>query len=203
MTNEREIFTQDVSWEIRRQIMMYESARCMSDTERARFLGLPEGCRIREGAKIICQENLVIGNNCWIGENAILDASGGLEIGANTSIGLCTFIWTHDSHLLNIEGTNTAEYKDKIIRKPTKIGDNCFIGGPSVVMPGVTIGNNCVIAPMSLVYEDMPDRSVCRTYKNMSRSLIKNNKQIKDLKERISVLEEQIKRISKLDGDLS
>ena len=48
----------------------------MTDVERAKFLGLPKGCRIRENAKIISQENLKIGNNVWIGESAILDASG-------------------------------------------------------------------------------------------------------------------------------
>ena len=34
----------------------------MSDVERATFFGLPDGCRIRENAKIISKENLNIRN---------------------------------------------------------------------------------------------------------------------------------------------
>ena len=136
-------FLEETPWEIRRQILMYQASECMSDVERAQFLGLPEGCRMRERAKIISPENLVIGKNCWIGEGAILDASGGLKIGENCSIGLGVYLWTHDSFKLNLRGKNTREHSSRILRKRTKIGSNCFIGGPAVVMPGVTIGDKC------------------------------------------------------------
>ena len=131
----------------------------LTDDERAELLGLPSGCRIREGAKILSKENLVIGENCWIGENAVLDASGGLQIGENTSIGLGVFVWTHTSHLSNLSGDNQIG-SSKIIRKNTSIGSNCFIGGPSVILPGVTIGDRCVIRPLSLIDKDIPSRTV-------------------------------------------
>lgn len=67
-----------------------------------------------------------------------MDASGGLEIGDNTQIGLGVFIWTHDSFKSAIMGKNTKTDKKGIVRKKTKIGSNCFIGGPSVIMPGVS-----------------------------------------------------------------
>ena len=102
-------YNQETPWEIREQILKYNATFSMSDVERAKFLGLPNGCRIRENAKIISQDKLVIGENCWIGEGAILDASGGLEIGSNTSIGLNVMLWTHDSYKLNIRGKNTRE----------------------------------------------------------------------------------------------
>lgn len=38
-----------------------------------------------------------------------------------------------------------------------KIGDRVWIGGRSVVNPGVTIGNDCVIASGSVVTKDVPD----------------------------------------------
>lgn len=190
-----DMFLEETSWEIRRQILMYESSRLMSDKERAKYLNLPDGCRIREGAKIICPEKLVIGQNCWIGENAILDASGGLKIGSNTSIGLGVLVWTHDSHLLNMEANNTPENKSKIKRKSTVIGDNCFIGGPSVIMPGVKIGNNCVVAPMSVVFNNLPDGSVCRPYRDMQRSLAKNEVKLKALEDKILVLEAKLRDV--------
>ena len=40
------------------------------------------------------------------------------------------------------------------------IGDNVYIGYRSIIMPGVTIGNNCIIAAGSVVTKDVPDNSV-------------------------------------------
>jgi acetyltransferase-like isoleucine patch superfamily enzyme len=145
--------------QIRRDIALRLASMFLTDDERASLLQLPSGCRIREGAKILFRENLIIGENCWIGENAVLDASGGLEIGQNTSIGLGVFIWTHTSHLSNLSGDNQIG-SSKIIRKKTTIGSNCFIGGPSVILPGVSIGDRCVIRPLSLIDKDVPSRSV-------------------------------------------
>lgn len=162
-----ENFNESTPWHIRKQILDYHVTQTMSDTERAQYFGLPKDCRMRENAKIIALEKLVIGENNWIGEGAVLDASGGLEIGSNCQIGLSVLIWSHDSHKAAIKGVNTKERPSSIMRKPTKIGNNCFIGGPSVIMPGVTIGDKCIISPMSVVFEDLPDRTVYKPYKNM------------------------------------
>jgi acetyltransferase-like isoleucine patch superfamily enzyme len=153
-------FNEGTPFEIRRQILMYQASACMSDVERAKFLGLPNGCRIRENAKIISPENLTMGEHCWVGEGAILDASGGLTIGSHTSIGLSVFIWSHDSHKLNLRGANTRDKQHLIRRKPTVIGNNCFLAGPSVIFAGVTIGDNCLISPMSVVTKDVPGHSI-------------------------------------------
>lgn len=181
-------FAETTPWEIREQILKYNATFSMSDAERAVFLGLPEGCRIRENAKILSQDKLVIGRHCWIGESAILDASGGLTIGDNTSIGLGVFVWTHDSYRLNIRGTNTRDSSHRIIRKPTKIGSNCFVGGPSVVMPGVTIGDKCIISPMSVVYNDLQDGTIYKPYEDMMRC----HAQLQELRERIAILEKAL-----------
>lgn len=178
-------FQEEVPWETREQILRYQASQCMSDTERAQFFGLPTGSRMRERAKILSPENLKLGKNCWIGEGAILDASGGLEIGEDTSIGLNVMLWTHDSHPLNIAGKNLSEHKARILRKPTRIGSRCFIGGPSVVMPGVTIGDQCVIAPMSVVYADLPDKTVYRPYENF----LNEKARIDELERRLAELE--------------
>jgi maltose O-acetyltransferase len=37
------------------------------------------------------------------------------------------------------------------------IGDNVWIGGNSVIFPGVTIGNNVTIGAGSVVTKDIPD----------------------------------------------
>jgi len=188
-------FLEETPWEIREQILRYNAAQNMSDVERAKFFGLPEGCRMREGAKIIHPQNLKIGSYCWIGENAILDASGGLEIGEHTSIGVGVFVWTHDSHDLNIKGENTRDASNLIKRRKTSIGKNCYIVGHSVIMPGVTIGDKCIVAPMSVVYEDLPNGTVYKPYRNFYKILQEieeKDKKINDLERRISFLEVQL-----------
>ncbi len=186
-------FSQETPWEIRKQILDYNVTELMSDTERAAYFGLPEGCRMRERAKIISPEKLKIGKNCWIGEGAVLDASGYLEIGDNTSIGLGVFLWTHDSHELNILGENTSKSSYKIKRVPTKIGNNCFIAGPSVIMPGVTIHDKCVISPMSVVYKDLPEETVYKPYKNMVKLLQEKD----DLKNQLDTLQIKFDELQK------
>lgn len=40
------------------------------------------------------------------------------------------------------------------------IGNNVWIGGGAIIMPGVTIGDNVVIGAGSVVTKDIPDNSV-------------------------------------------
>lgn len=131
----------------------------MTDDERAASLGLPADCRVRESAKILSPEKLVCGAGVWIGENAIVDASGGLSIGAHTTIATGVFVWTHSSTLSNLMHDN-ASGNAWIRRQHTAIGSGCFIGGPSVVYPGVSIGDQSVVLPMSVVTADVPARTM-------------------------------------------
>jgi acetyltransferase-like isoleucine patch superfamily enzyme len=192
-------FSDETPWDIRKQILDYHATECMSDSERAAYFGLPAGCRMRERAKILSPEQLTIGENCWIGEGAILDASGNLSIGDNVSIGLGVYLWSHDSHRLNIRGTNTREHSSQIRRKPTKIGSNCFISGPSVVMPGVTIGDKCIIAPLSVIYEDLPARTIYEPYReflSLRTETDRLNASLKQMDTRVAELTSRIADLS-------
>ncbi|MEE1127384.1 MAG: acyltransferase [Acutalibacteraceae bacterium] len=40
------------------------------------------------------------------------------------------------------------------------MGNNCFIGARSTIMPGVTIGNSCIVASGSVVTKDIPNGEV-------------------------------------------
>lgn len=141
---------------LRPQILSEVVGQYLNDVERARFLGLPETTRIRERCKIVSPENLELGEYCWIGENTVLDASGGLSIGAHTSIGLNCLVFTHSSWLANMMLENHSG-SDLIERKPVRIGKGCFIGGNSVILPGVTIGDCVTVSPLSVVTKDVPD----------------------------------------------
>lgn len=144
---------------LRPEILQRLLALVMTDDERATFLGLPAGCRVRESAKILSPEKLSCGEYVWIGEGAMVDASGGLTIGAHTTIATGVYVWTHSSTLSNLMHDN-ASGNAWIRRQSTAIGSGCFLGGPSVVYPGVTIGDQSVVLPMSVVTADVPARTM-------------------------------------------
>ena len=173
------MFDPETDGALRAQILTYHLAELMTDRERATLLGLPAGCRIRERAKILAPEKLVLGTNVWIGEGALLDAQGGLWIGDHTQIGLNVLVWTHTSHVQAVRGKTGSPTKEDIRYLATRIGKNCFIGGPSVVAPGVTIGDGAVIAPLTFV-----DRDVA------AGEVVSSHGQLRRLSERLEKLEQ-------------
>lgn len=177
---------------LRKQILNYHMSSVLTDAERAVLLGLPEGCKIRENAKIISPEKFICGKYVWIGEGAILDASGELEIGENTQVGLYTMIWSHTSRDQAIAG-ETSTNREKIKRSKTKIGKNCFIGGPSVIYPGVTIGDRVTIMPMSVVTKDIADDEIVGGAPVGKQSEMQ--KSIKILLNRVEELENELKNL--------
>ncbi|MBP5395319.1 MAG: hypothetical protein J6Y18_05410 [Candidatus Methanomethylophilaceae archaeon] len=42
---------------------------------------------------------------------------------------------------------------------PIKIGEDCWIGANVTILPGVTIGDRCIIGAGSVVTKDVPDDS--------------------------------------------
>jgi acetyltransferase-like isoleucine patch superfamily enzyme len=46
------------------------------------------------------------------------------------------------------------------VQRSVSIGSGCFIGGPSVILPGVTIGDRTIVMPMSVVSRDVPSRVI-------------------------------------------
>ena len=168
---------------LRNQILAYRMTDVLTDRERARFLGLPEGCRIRERAKILAREKLALGHHVWIGEGAVLDAQGGLTIGDYTQIGLNVMIWSHTSHKQAL-ASNTGTSPEGIEYKPTKIGSSVFIAGPSVIAPGVTIGDRVLVSPLSFVDRDLPDDAV-----------FSPSRDLRDLQAKVSRLEEMLERL--------
>lgn len=187
------LFDIETNPQLREQILNYFISLVMTDSETAKLFNLPNNCRMREDAKIISPEKLIIGENVWIGENAILDASGGLEIGDNTQIGLGVYIWTHDSFKSAVMGKNTKLDKKGIMRKKTTISSNCFIGGPSVIMPGVIIEDKCVIAPMSVVYNDLSSKTIYKPFSEL----------VSMLDEKIFINEIVNKKLKSLQGLIS
>ena len=90
-----------------------------------------------------------IGKNCRISWKAHLDKSvnpKGIHIGDNTWVLSGAMILSHD----HCRGLITD----------TRIGQNCVIGIRSIIMPGVTIGDESVIGGGSIVTKDIPSNCI-------------------------------------------
>ncbi len=99
--------------------------------------------------------NIEVGENFFANYNLTILDVGKVTIGKNAQIAPNVSIYTA-GHPLHPESRNSG-YEYGI---PITIGDNVWIGGNAVIMPGVTIGNNVVIGAGSVVTKDIPDWSV-------------------------------------------
>ena len=102
-----------------------------------------------------------IGKNSRISWTTHLDKSinpKGILIGNQTLITREVIILAHDVC--------------RRIKAKTKIGDNCFIGVRTIILPGVSIGNEVIIGAGSVVTKNVP--SNCIVAGNPAK-IIRNN----------------------------
>lgn len=78
---------------------------------------------------------IVIGDDCLLGPNVSIYTAG------------------HPVH----PGTRSTGWE---YGKPVTIGDHCWIGGSTVILPGVTIGSGTVVGAGSVVTRDLPENVV-------------------------------------------
>lgn len=79
-------------------------------------------------------------------------------IGPNVQIYTATHPISASERIIQNPEPNQAPYKTQAF--PVSIGDNCWIGGNTVILPGVSIGNNVTVAAGSLVTKDIPDNKL-------------------------------------------
>ncbi|MGD9964155.1 MAG: sugar O-acetyltransferase [Candidatus Izemoplasmatales bacterium] len=97
-------------------------------------------------------KNIIIGDNFFANYNLVFLDVNKITIGNNVMLGPNVSLLTA-SHPLDQEvRISLLEYG-----KPISIGDNVWIGGNTVINPGVKIGNNVVIGSGSVVTKDIPD----------------------------------------------
>jgi acetyltransferase-like isoleucine patch superfamily enzyme len=104
------------------------------------------------------KENLKLGEKTDIGAFTYINAKNGVTIEDDVEIG---------SHC-SIYSSSTIDKKEG----PVILKKNCKIGSHSLVMPGVTIGENSIVGAFSFVTEDIPPNVIafgvpCRVFKKI------------------------------------
>ena len=98
--------------------------------------------------------------------NWLVRHKNNLELGCNTDIGAFCFINAEKGVVIEDYvqvGSHCSIYSVSTIDKKegkVTLKKNCKIGSHSVIMPGVTIGENSIIGAMSFVNKDIPKNSV-------------------------------------------
>lgn len=99
--------------------------------------------------------NIHVGENFYANYNCVFLDVCEIRIGDNCLIAPGVHIYTA-SHPLN----RKERVSGKELGKPVIIGNDVWIGGCTVINPGVSIGNNVVIGSGSVVTKDVPDNVV-------------------------------------------
>lgn len=104
---------------------------------------------------------VTIGENCNFGDYLHLTCINNITIGNGVLTGRWVTI-TDNGHGTSSEIVEGAPpSKRKLYSKgPVVIGDNVWIGDKATILPGVTIGNNSIIAANSVITKDIPANSV-------------------------------------------
>ncbi len=150
------------------QTVMEELERCRKILQRLNTADRSDGELIKKIVKELLgkSENAVInppfycdyGFNIEVGKNffanyncTILDVAK-VKIGDNCQFAPNVAVYTAGHPIHPVSRNSQYEYGISVT-----IGDNVWIGGNSVIVPGVHIGSNTVIGAGSVVTKDIPD----------------------------------------------
>lgn len=98
--------------------------------------------------------NIFSGENVYFNVNCIILDAMKVNIGDNVFFGPGVQIYTA-THPLKAIDRRKIQFS-----KPVSIGSDCWIGGNTIILPGVSIGNGCTIGAGSVVTKKIPDNSL-------------------------------------------
>lgn len=99
-----------------------------------------------------------IGNNVTIVNRFSLLSAAPISIGNNCLIASDVLI-TSENHGSNPELSDSYS-KTPLIAKEVHIGEGCWIGEKACIMPGVTLGDRCIVAAGAIVTKSFPEYSL-------------------------------------------
>lgn len=98
-------------------------------------------------------KNITLGKRVFINSGCTFQDQGGVTIGDDCLIG-------HNTVLATLNHDLAPSRRADMHPAPIVIGRNVWIGSNATVLPGVTIGDDAVVAAASVVTKDVPAKSV-------------------------------------------
>lgn len=151
----------------------YNHTRPMNTSKKMEILNQllgKKGSNILIEAPFYCDYgyNIEVGENFYANHNCVILDGAKVKIGNNVLLAPNVSIFTAGHPIDPKSRSEGWEYA-----YPITIGNNVWIGGNSVINPGVSIGNNVVIGSGSVVTKDIPDNTIavgnpCRPIKSIN-----------------------------------
>lgn len=117
-----------------------------------------KGYRISNNVDVIGEfSNLFLGDQAEINSGCFLLAKESISIGENSTLAYQTTILTSANP--NGPHNKLSKLYPKM-KAPVNIGHDTWIGARATILPGISIGNFCVVAAGSVVTKDVPDYTV-------------------------------------------
>ena len=115
------------------------------------FVELGEGSHVMPPLNVIRGKCIRIGKRVSIMYNFLAMSTGGIVIEDDAKIAANVSIIT-----------NNHDYQERqvLLCRPVHIKKNAWIGAGAILLPGVTIGENAVVAAGAVVTKDVPDNTV-------------------------------------------
>jgi acetyltransferase-like isoleucine patch superfamily enzyme len=119
-------------------------------------------CALDQGVVLLCSgeplphPKIYIGSSTYINRNSFLDATLSITIGKDCAIGPGCYITDHD-HGQDLLLPPLAQ---PMFSKPTRIGNQVWLGANVTVLKGVTIGENTTVGAGSVVTKDLPTGAI-------------------------------------------
>lgn len=117
---------------------------------RERFAEIGDGSEIRPPFHCDYGSNIRVGPGVFVNFNCVMLDVVGVTIGAGTQIGPAVQLYTADHPRDAASRQAGMEFG-----RPIRIGQNVWIGGGAIILPGVTIGDNAIIGAGSVVTRDV------------------------------------------------
>lgn len=100
-----------------------------------------------------CGKNITVGKNVFINSGCRFQDQGGVTIGDGALIG-------HNAVLATLNHGFAPEDRQSLYPAPIAIGNNVWLGANCTVLPGVTIGDNAIVAAGAVVTKDVPKNTI-------------------------------------------
>ncbi|MBQ9466668.1 MAG: acyltransferase [Muribaculaceae bacterium] len=110
-----------------------------------------DGSMVMPPLKGVCFDRVVIGDNVMIMPDCLMMSRGGITIEDNAMIA---------ANVQLISNNHDLHDRQLLICKPVRVCRNAWIGAGATILPGVTVGENAVVAAGAVVTKDVAPNTI-------------------------------------------